>query len=137
MRHPPRVFGLLYHPKKPESAPLAKEMQDFLQAHGCTVWIGSAWDEPEAFAHIKDLDILIALGGDGTMLRAARIGSRDATPLVGVKLVPGAHVGEEVAVPERPHAQTFVGVGRLDHLRLGIKIPLQSAILRLEGVIEI
>lgn len=86
MQHPPRDFGLLYHPKKPESVPLAEKMRDFLQAHGCTVWIGSAWDEPGAFAHIKDLDILIALGGDGTMLRAARIGSRDATPLVGIKL---------------------------------------------------
>ena len=86
MQNPPQYFGILSHPKKPESEPLAERMRAFLQARGCTVWIGSAWDEPEAFAHIENLDILVALGGDGTMLRAACIGSRDAIPLVGVKL---------------------------------------------------
>ena len=61
-------------------------MAAFLEARGCTVWIGSAWDEPEALANVDGLDLLVTLGGDGTMLRAARIGSRDGVPLVGVKL---------------------------------------------------
>lgn len=82
----PERIGLLIHPKKPESAPLADEMRVFLEARGCFVWIGSAWDEPEALAHVKGLDLLITLGGDGTMLRAARIGARDGVPIVGVKL---------------------------------------------------
>ena len=39
----------------------------------------------------RDLDLLVTLGGDGTMLRAARIGSSrgihaDGVPIVGVKL---------------------------------------------------
>jgi NAD+ kinase len=86
MNNPPQRFGLLIHPKKPESEPLAEQMRDFLQARGCTVWIGSAWDEPEALAHVRNLDILVTLGGDGTMLRAARIGGCDDIPLIGVKL---------------------------------------------------
>lgn len=86
-----RAIGLLIHPKKPESIVLAERMADFLQGHGCTVWTGSAWDEPEALAHVAGLDLLVTLGGDGTMLRAARIGSSrgihaDGVPIVGIKL---------------------------------------------------
>lgn len=83
---PPETFGLLCHPKKPESLTLAAEMADFLRNRGCAVWIGSAWDEPEALAHVTGLDALISLGGDGTILRAARIGSSQGVPLLGVKL---------------------------------------------------
>ncbi len=86
MTPPPTRIGLLIHPKKPESAPLAEEMRGYLEARGRLVWIGSAWDEPEALANIKGLDLLVTLGGDGTMLRAARIGARDEVPLIGVKL---------------------------------------------------
>lgn len=110
MQNPPQHFGILCHPKKPESGPLAERMQEFLEARGCTAWIGSAWDEPEAFAHIKDLDILIALGGDGTMLRAARIGGRDATPLVGVKLGLVSFLAEIAPEDwERPFEQILSG----------------------------
>ena len=81
-----RAIGLLSHPKKPESITLAERMAAFLHDHGCTAWIGSAWDEPEALAHIAALDLLVTLGGDGTMLRAARIGSSHGVPILGVKL---------------------------------------------------
>ena len=82
----PKHFGLLCHPKKPESAPLADRMAEYLHRRGCTSWIGDAWDEPEALAHIESLDMLVTLGGDCTMLRAARLGSPNRVPLVGVKL---------------------------------------------------
>lgn len=86
MTKPLQHIGLLFHPKKPESIPLAERMQDFLTAHGRTVWTGSAWDEPEALANVAGLDLLITLGGDGTMLRAARVGSQHGVPILGVKL---------------------------------------------------
>ena len=82
----PHSIGLLHHPKKPESLTLAEEMAGFLQNRGCTIWAGSAWDEPETLAHVAGLDLLITLGGDGTILRAARIGSRYGVPILGVKL---------------------------------------------------
>ena len=71
---------------KPESLTLAEAMADFLREHGRQSWTGSAWDEPSALAHVAELDLLITLGGDGTMLRAARIGSRYGVPILGVKL---------------------------------------------------
>lgn len=86
MAIPPRAIGILTHPKKPESVTLAEAMATHLHARGCTVWIGSAWDEPEALAHVAGLDLLITLGGDGTILRAARLSSCFGVPLLGVKL---------------------------------------------------
>ncbi len=61
-------------------------MAGFLRERGCTVWSGSAWDEPEALAHVAGLDLLVTLGGDGTVLRAARLGSQYGVPILGVKL---------------------------------------------------
>lgn len=86
MPTPPHAIGLLHHPKKPESLVLAAQMAEFLGSRGCTIWSGSAWDEPEALTHVRGLDLLITLGGDGTVLRAARIGSSYGVPILGVKL---------------------------------------------------
>ena len=80
------TIGLLHHPKKPESLTLAGQMAEFLRARSRRVWSGSAWDEPEALANVADLDLLITLGGDGTMLRAARMGSCYSVPILGIKL---------------------------------------------------
>ena len=93
-----------------ESAPLAEQMAEFLQARGCSVWIGSAWDEPEALANVAGLDLLVTLGGDGTMLRAARVGSRDQVPLVGVKLGKVSFLAEITPEDwERPLEQILSG----------------------------
>ena len=86
MSKPLHAIGLLYHPKKPESVALTEHMEHFLRARGNPVWVGSAWDEPVALAHVADLDLLVTLGGDGTMLRAARVGSSHGVPIVGIKL---------------------------------------------------
>ncbi len=88
------AVGLLHHPRKPESLVLAGEMCHYLADRGCAVWMGSAWDEPEALAHVAGLDLLITLGGDGTILRAARLGSRYRVPLLGIKLGRVSFLGE-------------------------------------------
>ena len=69
-------------------------MASFFHGRGCMTWSGSAWDEPEALAHVADLDLLVTLGGDGTMLRAARIGSRYGVPILGIKLGRVSFLGE-------------------------------------------
>jgi NAD+ kinase len=37
-------------------------------------------------AHLPDVDLLITLGGDGTLLRAARMGAQYKVPMLGVKM---------------------------------------------------
>lgn len=84
-----RCIGILHHPRKPESAALAAQMAEFTQAHGCSAWLDSAWDESSVIGRLDEmpeLGMLITLGGDGTILRAARMGARAGIPILGVKM---------------------------------------------------
>ncbi len=36
--------------------------------------------------HLPNVDLLITLGGDGTLLRAARLGAAYGVPMLGVKM---------------------------------------------------
>jgi NAD+ kinase len=78
--------GLLHHPKLPESVALAEEMARHLEERGVSAWLCSAWDEDEVSCHVHDLDFLITLGGDGTILRAARVAAEHSVPILGLNL---------------------------------------------------
>ena len=80
-------IGILHHPKKPESISLAQEIGDYLRAAGVgELWHESAWQEEAVLGHLNSVDLLITLGGDGTLLRAARMGAPYQTPMLGIKM---------------------------------------------------
>lgn len=82
-----RHIGILHHPMKPESTELANEIAAFLRAHGMEeIWLESAWEGEAVLEHLPNVDLLITLGGDGTLLRAARLGARYGVPMLGVKM---------------------------------------------------
>ena len=82
-----RNVGILHHPKKPESLALAKEIGAFLRAEGVPdIWHESAWEAESVLARIAHADLVVTLGGDGTLLRAARMGAAWAVPMLGVKM---------------------------------------------------
>jgi NAD+ kinase len=85
-RQPFNCVGLLYHPRIATSQGLAAEMLEFLEGHGVSAWIGSAWDERAVAEQAAHLDMLITLGGDGSMLRAARMAAQHGIPILGVNL---------------------------------------------------
>lgn len=75
---------ILHHPKKPESRILGEAIGKFLQAEGVKkVFHESAW---ESALPNSELDLLISLGGDGTLLRSARLGAAYGLPMLGVKM---------------------------------------------------
>ena len=79
--------GILHHPKKPESIELGQEIGTYLRAVGVRdIWHESAWQEEAVLGHLNRVDLLITLGGDGTLLRAARMGAQYRTPMLGVKM---------------------------------------------------
>ncbi len=79
-------FGLLHHPKIPESQRLAQEIEADLSALGASVWCSSAWDDAEVIERAHSADLLMTFGGDGTIVRVARITAGLDLPIVGVNL---------------------------------------------------
>jgi NAD+ kinase len=65
---------------------MAAEILEYLEGRGIAVWVGSNWDEAAVAVQTATLDLFITLGGDGSMLRAARMGSQHGVPILGINL---------------------------------------------------
>lgn len=90
---PPHPVGLVVHGGRDEAVATAAQITDRLAALGVTVagvkgdgWNHSAvdWRPPESFG--DGLGVVVALGGDGTLLRAAYLARDHGLPLLGVNL---------------------------------------------------
>jgi NAD+ kinase len=79
-------IGLLYHPKIEESHRLAEELDGILTSRGLSTWVASAWQDDEVRKQVPDLDLIVTFGGDGTILRAARMSVLHSTPILSVNL---------------------------------------------------
>lgn len=83
---PFRRIGVFAHPLRPSSAPLASQIAAKLGQRDISVTLHTQWDEASVREQIADLDLVIAIGGDGAMLRAARVCAADGVPVLGVNL---------------------------------------------------
>lgn len=78
--------GILHHPRIPESRPLADEIGRWLAAHGVSCWQGSTWDDEHINGRLDAVSLLVVLGGDGSLLRAARFSVSHQAPVFGVNM---------------------------------------------------
>jgi len=78
--------GILYHPMKEAAYTLAKKLEEFLSAKDLSVWLCSAWEGEAAKAQAKGTDLILSIGGDGTILRAAQAVVPGPTPITGINL---------------------------------------------------
>lgn len=79
-------IGVLAHPLRPQSAPVAQQIADYLQAQGIEQWVYTHWNENQVADKVNSSDLVIAIGGDGAMLRAARVCAPLHVPLLGVNM---------------------------------------------------
>jgi NAD+ kinase len=76
---------MLYHPRVDASRHLAGTLEAQLSEAGHRVVVVSAWDDAAVTVAIGDQpDLVVTLGGDGTLLRAARTAAAVGAPVVGV-----------------------------------------------------
>ena len=75
------------YPKMPEAFAEAEAMTAFLQERGVETACGSLYDE-ELRKRVKkgEFDMLIAVGGDGSVLRAGHLCAPSRVPILGVNL---------------------------------------------------
>jgi NAD+ kinase len=76
--------ALLYHPQVAESLVMARQLAEVLTDRGVHAMLHDAWEWAEAEDDLAGLDWVITLGGDGTVLRAARQTAELGIPVTGV-----------------------------------------------------
>jgi NAD+ kinase len=76
--------GILAHPHRPGAGPVGEHIADWLRQRGLNAWLRTAWVAEEIAPLVRDLDLVIAIGGDGAMLRAARFCSAADVPVFGI-----------------------------------------------------
>jgi NAD+ kinase len=81
-----KKIGVLYHPRVAITLAKANELADSLKKRGISVWIGSAWEKEKTQAMLKGTDLLLTVGGDGTILRAVQSIIPGTTPVTGINL---------------------------------------------------
>jgi NAD+ kinase len=76
--------GILYHPQIEKAQNLANKLAGLLTAQEVSSWRCSAWDEDKARPQVAGTELILSLGGDGTILHAARIITPLSVPIVGI-----------------------------------------------------
>ena len=85
-----KVVGVIYHPKIPAARTLAERLAEVLPTMKAKAWLCSSWDEEQMCAHSQGTDLALSVGGDGTILRVARLVAAWGVPIVGVNM---GHLG--------------------------------------------
>lgn len=79
-------IGILAHPLRPNTFPVARRIMDTLKAHEVETWIQTTWQENEVWDSVRQSEMVIAIGGDGAMLRAARVCAQFDVPVLGINM---------------------------------------------------
>ncbi len=79
-------IGVLAHPSRPDTHPVARDIARTLCARDIDHWAHTVWDENSVKADVANADIVMAIGGDGAMLRAGRVCAEQGVPVLGVNM---------------------------------------------------
>jgi len=79
-------MGVLAHPLRPESYPLAERIEQSLRRRGLATWLHTTWTEEDIRRDAPNAQMVVAIGGDGAMLRAARVCAPLGVPVLGVNI---------------------------------------------------
>lgn len=83
---PLKTVGVLAHPFRPATTPLAEDIAASLKDHGLDIWVRTGQAVNEVHDVAPETDLVVAIGGDGAMLRAARLCAPFNVPVLGINV---------------------------------------------------
>lgn len=119
-------IGIVFHPKLTAARDIAIRLSQFLPALSTSIWLSSAWEEEKMKPQVPGTDLIISVGGDGTILRVARAIIPWEVPILGInlgKLGFLTELGGEEALAKLPGI--VAGEGRIEQRTM-----LQAELLR-------
>jgi NAD+ kinase len=81
-----KLIGILYHPLRQKARDLAERLEQFLSSQGVSSWRCTTDDEDKAKSQTPGTELILGIGGDGTILHVARIVAPFAVPMLGINL---------------------------------------------------
>ena len=81
-----RRIGFAYNPTIEEALELRERAAGWCRMHGVDQWAAPAGDTGDHGDDLRDTDVLVVLGGDGTFLRAAQTVAEHDVPILGINL---------------------------------------------------
>ena len=83
----PQHVAIVAHPKIVDSIQEAERIAEYLRSQGVSTAVGFLYNEAlHSRINAKEFDLLIAVGGDGTMLRAGHLAGPNNLPILGINL---------------------------------------------------
>lgn len=86
MKNPIQTIGILAHPRRAESVPVARMVEQHTQQCGLTTWVKEIWTDEDVQEWMPKTDIIVAIGGDGAMLQAGRLCAPYQVPVFGLNM---------------------------------------------------
>jgi len=130
-----RRIGVLGHSVSGDLPECLESLFKFCREHGLEVQIEPALrshapgDVDELNLDGEGVDLLVALGGDGTLLRAGRLACRRDIPVLGVNL---GHLGFLTALPRRNLAECLSQILDGDYI-LDVRSMLEAQLIHEDG----
>lgn len=136
-----KKIGIAVNPLKQGATALARELESWCMSHGLSVIIAdqtsqSAIDQTDTFSDVEiraaSTDLLLVLGGDGTMLRWSRLTAPLGTPMLGINYGLYGFITEIHPDEAIPAMQSILS----GNYSVSKRLILQASIIRLNEQVE-
>lgn len=81
-----KKIGIVYHPLNKQALSLAQKVADYLGTRGVNCWLCSAWEGEQLSQQMAGTELILTVGGDGTILRTSQVLVHHPISITGINL---------------------------------------------------